>query len=60
MSGQNIDRLWLQTVLAGATPQVHCEGKWESDPRNPQEKTLPLAKSLSAVTETPQPSFGAI
>ena len=59
MSGQNIDRVWLQTVLAGGTPRVHCEGKWENDPRNPPGKTFPLAKSLSAVTETPEPSFGA-
>jgi hypothetical protein len=22
MSGQNIDRAWMQTVLAGGTPQV--------------------------------------
>jgi hypothetical protein len=59
MSGQNIDRMWLQTVLSGGTPNVHGEGKWESDPRFPQEKTLPLAKSLTFITETPQPSFGA-
>jgi len=60
MSGQNIDHTWLQTVLAGGTPQVHCKDDRESDPRFPQEKTLPLAKSLSVARETPQRSFGAI
>jgi hypothetical protein len=47
--------MWLQTVLSGGTPNVH----WEGDPRFPQEKTLPLAKSLTFITEMPQPSFGA-
>jgi threonine dehydratase len=60
VSGQNIDSMWLQTVLAGDTPQVHSEGKWKSDPRFPQEKTLPLARSLSVIRETPQSTFGAI
>ena len=31
VSGQNIDRAWLQTVLAGGTPRVCCESKSESD-----------------------------
>jgi threonine dehydratase len=31
MSGQNIDSAWLQTVLAGGTPQVGYDDKCESD-----------------------------
>ena len=31
VSGQNIDRVWLQTVLAGGTPRVDCERKLEGN-----------------------------
>jgi threonine dehydratase len=58
MSGQNIDSMCLQTVLAGGTPRVDSEGKWENELGNPQGRTFPPAKSLSFVREAPQPSVG--
>jgi threonine dehydratase len=60
VSGQNIDRAWLQTVFAGGTPRVYCESKTKSDLGIPSQKTFPLAVSLSHPKETPRPSFAAI
>jgi threonine dehydratase len=60
VSGQNIDRAWLQTVLAGGTPRVYCESNTKNDLGIPSRKTFPLTVSLSLHTETPQPSFAAI
>ena len=54
VSGQNIDRAWLQTVLTGSTPRVYCERKPESDLRFPPQNLLLQAASLSVVPERPQ------
>ena len=50
VSGQNIDRAWLQTVLAGGTPRIYSACKSESATLNPAGETFLPPKPLSVVT----------
>jgi hypothetical protein len=57
VSGQNIDRARLQTVLAGGTPRLHSACKLESALQNPARRPPDYAHSRGGAFQVP-PSTG--